>query len=118
MMYGSYNDGMAHDHMQRRQQGLGVPAPDHAAFDADGRRSRRPVHRRTVDHTSTAIRYIQARMWQRDWRDSTVLQPTPASSIDVRLALYLFYSWSINYKDQEGLMLLLVKQKMHRDSAA
>lgn len=83
MMYSSYNDGTAHDHMQRRQQGLGLPVQDHTAYDADGRRVRRPVHRRTVDHTSTAIRYLQTRMWQRDWRDSTVLQPTPASAIDL-----------------------------------
>lgn len=83
-MYSNFNDGMAHDHLQRRQQGPpGPPAPDHAAYDADGRRARRPVHRRTVDHTSTAIRYLETRMWQRDWRDSTVLQPTPAASIDL-----------------------------------
>ncbi|KAH7421140.1 hypothetical protein KP509_13G042000 [Ceratopteris richardii] len=83
MMYSSYSDGMAHDHMQRRQQGLSLPVPDHAAYDLEGRRIRRPVHRRTVDHTSPAIRYIQNRMWQRDWRDSTVLQPTRAASIDL-----------------------------------
>lgn len=40
MMYNNYNDGMAHDHLQRRQQGVGIPgapAPDHTAYDADGK---------------------------------------------------------------------------------
>lgn len=47
------------------------------------KRARKVVHRRTVDYTSTVARYIQVRMWQRDVRDSTVLQPTPVATIDM-----------------------------------
>lgn len=84
MMYGSFNDGMPHESLHRRQQAPpGPAAAEFGAYDGDGRRVRKPVHRRTVDHTSTAVRYIQTRMWQRDWRDSTVLQPTPVASIDL-----------------------------------
>ncbi|KAJ3676225.1 hypothetical protein LUZ60_003637 [Juncus effusus] len=57
-------------------------------FDAYGdsyaaKRMRKVVQRRTVDYTSTAVRYIQARMWQRDARDRTIIQPTPAASLDM-----------------------------------
>lgn len=72
---------------QHRRHGGPPPPPaslpDPAAFDGDGKRVRKPVHRRTVDYTSTAVRWIQTRMWQRDWRDSTVLQPTPLAAIDL-----------------------------------
>lgn len=41
------------------------------------------MHRKVVDYTSTVVRYMQIRMWQRDSRDRTVLQPTPAAAIDM-----------------------------------
>ncbi|PKA58619.1 Flowering time control protein FY [Apostasia shenzhenica] len=47
------------------------------------KRMRKLVQRRAVDYTSTVVRYIQVRTWQRDARDQTVLQPTPAAAIDV-----------------------------------
>eukprot|EP01018_Ginkgo_biloba_P037261 Gb_40875 [translate_table: standard] len=47
------------------------------------KRVRKVVHRRTVDYTSTVVRYMQIRMWQRDVRDSTVLQPTPVAAVDM-----------------------------------
>ncbi|XP_058080150.1 flowering time control protein FY isoform X2 [Magnolia sinica] len=47
------------------------------------KRVRKLVHRRAVDYTSTVVRYMQIRMWQRDARDRTVLQPTPAAAIDM-----------------------------------
>jgi polyadenylation factor subunit 2 len=49
----------------------------------DGKRMRKPVHRRTVDYSSTVVRYIQTRMWQRDVRDAPVLQPCSAAAIDL-----------------------------------
>lgn len=47
------------------------------------KRMRKIVHRRAVDYTSTVVRYMQMRMSQRDARDRTVLQPTPAAAIDM-----------------------------------
>uniref|UniRef100_A0A0C9RQ84 TSA: Wollemia nobilis Ref_Wollemi_Transcript_3071_3189 transcribed RNA sequence n=1 Tax=Wollemia nobilis TaxID=56998 RepID=A0A0C9RQ84_9CONI len=47
------------------------------------KRVRKVVHRRTVDYTSTVVRYMQVRNWQRDVRDSTVLQPTPVAAVDM-----------------------------------
>lgn len=44
---------------------------------------RKPVQRRTVDYTSSVVRYVQARMWQRDARDRFTLQPTPAAVLDM-----------------------------------
>ncbi|PWZ31457.1 hypothetical protein Zm00014a_020726 [Zea mays] len=57
-------------------------------YDAYGdsfgaKRMRKPVQRRTVDYTSSVVRYVQARMWQRDARDRFTLQPTPAAVLDV-----------------------------------
>lgn len=57
-------------------------------YDAHGdgfaaKRMRKLVQRRAVDYTSTVVRYIQIRTWQREGRDRTVLQPTPAAAIDM-----------------------------------
>ncbi|XP_024399411.1 flowering time control protein FY isoform X2 [Physcomitrium patens] len=49
----------------------------------DGKRMRKPVHRRTVDYSSTVVRYIQNRTWQRDCRDAPALQPTSAAVVDM-----------------------------------
>ncbi|XP_020103500.1 flowering time control protein FY [Ananas comosus] len=62
------------------------PAPTPYDVHADSfaaKRMRKLVQRRAVDYTSTVVRYVQARMWQRDARDRTVLQPTPAAVIDM-----------------------------------
>ncbi|KAL6288777.1 hypothetical protein ACE6H2_006287 [Prunus campanulata] len=64
------------------------PAPPLPPYDAhpDGfaaKRMRKLTQRRAVDYTSTVVRYMQIRMWQRDARDRTVLQPTPAAAIDM-----------------------------------
>ncbi|GLT38491.1 hypothetical protein SLA2020_127380 [Shorea laevis] len=61
------------------------PAPP---FDAHGdnfggKRMRKLTQRRAVDYTSTVVRYMQIRMCQRDSRDRTVVQPTPAAAIDM-----------------------------------
>ncbi|KAL0397631.1 UNVERIFIED_CONTAM: Flowering time control protein FY [Sesamum calycinum] len=47
------------------------------------KRMRKIGQRRAVDYTSTVVRYMQIRMFQRDSRDRTVLQPTPAAAIDM-----------------------------------
>ncbi|KAL4203740.1 hypothetical protein AMTRI_Chr01g129530 [Amborella trichopoda] len=47
------------------------------------KRMRKLVHRRSVDYTSTVVRHMQVRMWQRDAKDRTELQPTPAAAIDM-----------------------------------
>ncbi|XP_050233671.1 flowering time control protein FY [Mercurialis annua] len=62
--------------------------PPQPPYDVNGdnigaRRMRRLTQRRAVDYTSTVVRYMQIRMWQRDSRDRTVLQPTPAAAIDL-----------------------------------
>lgn len=44
---------------------------------------RKLTQRRAVDYTSTVVRYLQVRMWQRDSRDRTILQPTPAAAVDL-----------------------------------
>ncbi|XP_020268609.1 flowering time control protein FY, partial [Asparagus officinalis] len=64
------------------------PPPHPPPFDAYGdnygaKRMRKLVQRRAVDYTSTAVRYMQVRMWQRDVRDRTVLQPTSAAVLDM-----------------------------------
>ncbi|PIA28145.1 hypothetical protein AQUCO_07200055v1 [Aquilegia coerulea] len=64
------------------------PAGPPPPYDAHGdsfaaKRIRKVVHRKAVDYTSTVVRYMQIRMWQRDSRDRTVLQPTPAAAIDM-----------------------------------
>ncbi|KAL6613805.1 hypothetical protein ACP70R_036075 [Stipagrostis hirtigluma subsp. patula] len=67
----------------------GPPPPQHPpSYDAYGdnfgaKRMRKPVQRRTVDYTSSVVRYVQARMWQRDARDRVTLQPTPAAVLDM-----------------------------------
>ncbi|KAI4333004.1 hypothetical protein L6164_017861 [Bauhinia variegata] len=65
--------------------GPGGPPP-HYDVHADNfaaKRMRKLTQRRAVDYTSPVVRYIQIRMWQRDSRDRTVLQPTPAAAIDM-----------------------------------
>ncbi|XP_057499131.1 flowering time control protein FY-like [Actinidia eriantha] len=62
--------------------------PPHPPYDADGdsfaaKRMRKIGQRRAVDYTSTVVRYIQIRMWQRDSRDRTVLQQNPTVAIDM-----------------------------------
>ncbi|KAF8022221.1 hypothetical protein BT93_G2379 [Corymbia citriodora subsp. variegata] len=75
------------DYQQHHQAG---PPPPHQAHPYDAhndnfaaKRMRKLTQRRAVDYTSTVVRYMQIRMWQRDSRDRTVLQPTPAAAIDM-----------------------------------
>ncbi|CAH9122992.1 unnamed protein product [Cuscuta epithymum] len=64
------------------------PPPSHHTYDAHAdsygaKRMRKMGQRRAVDYTSTVVRYMQVRMWQRDSRDRTVLQATPAAAVDM-----------------------------------
>ncbi|KAH1046119.1 hypothetical protein J1N35_036903 [Gossypium stocksii] len=66
----------------------GAPPPQMPPYDAHGdnfaaKRMRKLTQRRAVDYTSTVVRYMQIRMSQRDSRDRTTLQPTPAAAIDM-----------------------------------
>ncbi|KAK8609314.1 hypothetical protein V6N13_061763 [Hibiscus sabdariffa] len=65
-----------------------APPPQNPPYDAHGdnfaaKRMRKMTQRRAVDYTSTVVRYMQIRMSQRDSRDRTTLQPTPAAAIDM-----------------------------------
>ncbi|CAL5400802.1 unnamed protein product [Camellia sinensis] len=62
--------------------------PPHRPYDVHGdsfaaKRIRKVGQRRAVDYSSTVVRYMQIRMWQRDSRSRKVLQPTPAAGIDM-----------------------------------
>ncbi|KAL3829798.1 hypothetical protein ACJIZ3_018600 [Penstemon smallii] len=74
-------------HQQQQQQ---QPPPfhmqppyDNQADSFAAKRMRKIGQRRAVDYTSTVVRYMQIRMFQRDSRDRTVLQPNPAAAIDM-----------------------------------
>ncbi|XP_064611649.1 pre-mRNA 3' end processing protein WDR33-like [Liolophura sinensis] len=41
----------------------------------DGKRMRKAVHRKTVDYNSSVIKYLENRVWQRDFRDARQIQP-------------------------------------------
>ncbi|KAL0784368.1 hypothetical protein Bca101_000613 [Brassica carinata] len=61
-----------------------APNPFDSHVDSFGaKRMRKHTQRKAVDYTSTVVRYIQARTWQRDSRDVTSLQPTPAAAVDM-----------------------------------
>ncbi|RDY05028.1 Flowering time control protein FY, partial [Mucuna pruriens] len=66
--------------------GPGGPLPPHYDVHSDShgaKRIRKLTQRKAVDYTSTVVRYMQIRTWQRDSRDRTVLQPTTAAAIDM-----------------------------------
>ena len=51
----------------------------------DLRRLKKPIVRKTIDYSSSIIRYIQNRPYERDFRDQMALQPTADYAIHVRL---------------------------------
>ncbi|KAL9255573.1 Flowering time control protein FY-like protein [Drosera capensis] len=75
-------------HQQQNQNQNMPPSEYHnPQYDAHGdsfaaKRMRKLTQRKAVDYTSTVVRYIQMRMWQRYLRDRTVLQPSPAAAVD------------------------------------
>ncbi|GFQ04942.1 flowering time control protein fy [Phtheirospermum japonicum] len=79
-----------HHHHQQQQQHPPAqpPFPGQPPYDAHAdsfaaKRMRKIGQRRAVDYTSTVVRYMQIRMFQRDSRDRTILQPNPAAAIDM-----------------------------------
>ncbi|KAK6163067.1 hypothetical protein DH2020_002908 [Rehmannia glutinosa] len=86
----------------------------HVAAHADSfaaKRMRKIGQRRAVDYTSTVVRYMQIRMFQRDSRDRTVLQPNPAAAIDVCYPPenYLLYNY-VQYWTPSGRRLITGSQ--------
>ncbi|KAG8182502.1 hypothetical protein JTE90_020417 [Oedothorax gibbosus] len=59
---------------QHMQQG----AANNQAIEFDGKRLRKAVTRKTVDYNTSVIKHIEARVWQRDYRDRRAVQPDPA----------------------------------------
>ncbi|CAA0808954.1 Flowering time control protein FY [Striga hermonthica] len=72
-----------HQHPSAQPPFSGQPPYDAHADSFAAKRMRKIGQRRAVDYTSTVVRYVQARMFQRDSRDRTVLQPSPAAAIDM-----------------------------------
>lgn len=73
-----------HQHHPSAQPLVTLQPPYDAHADSfAAKRMRKIGQRRAVDYTSTVVRYMQVRMWQRDSRDRTILQPTPAAAIDM-----------------------------------
>ncbi|GIY26002.1 hypothetical protein CDAR_439702 [Caerostris darwini] len=52
-------------------------------IEFDGKRLRKAVTRKTVDYNTSVIKYLEARVWQRDYRDRRVVQPDPAYYIEM-----------------------------------
>lgn len=57
------------------------------AADFDGKRLRKAVARKTTDYNSSVVRMLEARVWQRDYRDMRALQPDVAYYTEVCFAL-------------------------------
>lgn len=49
----------------------------------DGKRMRKAVVRKTVDYNTSVIKYLENRIWQRDWRDARAIQPDALYQLDV-----------------------------------
>lgn len=45
------------------------------SIEFDGKRLRKAVARKTVDYNSAIVKYLEARTWQRDYRDRRAIQP-------------------------------------------
>ncbi|KAH6759812.1 Transducin/WD40 repeat-like superfamily protein [Perilla frutescens var. frutescens] len=78
-----FHQQQQHHHHSSAQPPFPGQPPYDAHADSFAKRMRKVGQRRAVDYTSTVVRYMQIRMFQRDSRDRTVLQPTPAAAIDV-----------------------------------
>lgn len=49
--------------------------PIYQATEFDGKRLRKAIARKTVDYNSSVVQLLEARLWQRDFRDRRALQP-------------------------------------------
>ncbi|GFY57604.1 pre-mRNA 3' end processing protein WDR33 [Trichonephila inaurata madagascariensis] len=63
-------------HRQHLQQGAQV-------IEFDGKRLRKAVTRKTVDYNTSVIKHLEARVWQRDYRDKRAIQPDTAYYIEM-----------------------------------
>ncbi|CAH1772782.1 unnamed protein product [Owenia fusiformis] len=69
-----------HQRDQHHQHNKGENADD----DFDGKRMRKSVYRKTIDYNSSAIKYLQGRVWQRDMRDLRSVQPDIMSTTNLQ----------------------------------
>jgi hypothetical protein len=44
--------------------------------------ARKPVQRRTIDHSATAVRHVESRVYQKNLWDNEMLQPTSGAMLD------------------------------------
>ncbi|XP_070560840.1 pre-mRNA 3' end processing protein WDR33-like [Ptychodera flava] len=58
----------------------------------DGKRMRKAVHRRTIDYNASCIRYLENRLWQRDYRDMRAIQPDNSYGTDLPLPTAMTYN--------------------------
>ncbi|CAI9110021.1 OLC1v1009981C1 [Oldenlandia corymbosa var. corymbosa] len=72
-----------HHHVQPPNLHTHPPPYESHVDNFPAKRMRKIGQRRAVDYTSTVVRYALIRMWQRDSRYRTVLQPTPAAVVDM-----------------------------------
>ncbi|XP_054769067.2 pre-mRNA 3' end processing protein WDR33-like [Lytechinus pictus] len=66
-----YNNHHRRQHSHHRHQEHG---PTNATT-FDQKRMKNTLQRRTVDYNTSVIRYLQARIWQRDYKDARMIQP-------------------------------------------
>lgn len=59
-----YNSHQSRQHAQQIQ-----------TTEFDGKRLRKAVARKTVDYNSSIVKYLENRVWQRDYRDRRAIQP-------------------------------------------
>ncbi|KAF8764686.1 pre-mRNA 3' end processing protein WDR33 like protein [Argiope bruennichi] len=52
-------------------------------IEFDGKRLRKAVTRKTVDYNTSVIKYLENRIWQRDYRDRRAIQPDGAYYIEM-----------------------------------
>lgn len=65
------------------------------SIEFDGKRLRKAVVRKTIDYNSAIINQLEARLWQRDYRDQRALQPDSCYYTELVPPLYQVHN-SIN----------------------
>ncbi|CAL1263888.1 unnamed protein product [Larinioides sclopetarius] len=73
-------------HMQQSTQNI----------EFDGKRLRKAVTRKTVDYNTSVIKYLENRIWQRDYRDRRAVQPDAAYYIEAHDSPVRCMVWSHN----------------------
>jgi hypothetical protein len=49
--------------------------PIYQATEFDGKRLRKAIARKTVDYNSSIVKILEARIWQKNYRDRRAIQP-------------------------------------------